>query len=231
MMAMPTPKSGSPLGPTWDGFGGNEEHPTPAPNLEHAIEIFLVFKRSEGLTKRTLEWYATSLGAFCAWLEGRSNRPKSLPAITPLDIAEWLVHQQDRGLSPLTVEGSYRALSAFFNWCEHSPNAGHVPSPIGHGHYKAVKRPKVDDPDMDFVAFEEFVGLTASIDLASWIDYRDWCMISVMFWCGVRSGELLQMEMRDLNLAETHIKIRHSKARRQRNAFLLDDVVAGIWRY
>ena len=207
--------------------------------LTHAIDTFLLFKQAEGITPRTLAWYGISLGQFSAWI---TERPRPGPAegyaghvyldtIKPVDIAEWLVHRQQRGLSSLTVEGSYRALSAFFNWCEYSPDIGFVPSPIGHGHHKAVKRPKVDEPDMDFVAFEEYIALTEAIDLATWIDYRDWSMIGVMFWCGVRRGELLQMEMRDLNLRKNEIRIRHSKARRQRVIFLLDDLMAGIRQY
>jgi len=195
--------------------------------MEHAIEIFLLYKKGEGLTRPTLDWYAAMLGKFATWLGPKTT----LNEIAPFDVVKWLVNLQDRGLSPLTVEGGYRALLAFFNWCEASPDVGRIPSPIGHGHLKTVKRPKTDDPDMDFVTFEEYISLTAAIDLATWIDYRDWCMISIMFWCGVRRGELLAMEMRDLNFAKSEIRIRHSKARKQRTIFLLDDLVSGIAQY
>jgi integrase len=195
-------------------------------DLAQAIATFLIFKRGEALTRRTVEWYAAQLGHFAAFTGTRA-----VAAIGPLDIAQWLVYQQERGLSPLTVDGGYRALLAFFNWCEYSPDAGCVPSPIGHGHHKAVKRPKVDEPDMDFVSFEEYITLTTAIDLGSWIDYRDWCMIGVMFWCGVRRGELLQMELRDVDYVTARIRIRHSKARRQRSIFLLDDLMAGLRQY
>jgi integrase len=202
-----------------------------APTLSNAVDTFLLFKQAEGITPRTLAWYSSCLGHFCAWIEGRWAWPPKLTAIRPLDIAEWLVHEQERGLSSLTVEGSYRALLAFFNWCEYAEDAGFIESPIGHGLHKAVKRPKVDEADMDYVTFEEYIALTAAIDLASWIDYRDWSLIGVMFWCGVRRGELLPMELHDINFRKHEIRIRHSKARRQRSVFLLEDLIAGIRQY
>jgi site-specific recombinase XerD len=197
------------------------------PTLDRAIDTFLLFKEAEAITPHTLAWYATSLARFSTWL----SPTLPLAAIRPHDIAEYLVHEQQRGLSSLTVEGSYRALLAFFNWCEYSPDCEFTPSPIGHGRHKAVKRPKVDEPDRDYVSFEEYTSLTTAIDLATWIDYRDWCMIGVMFWCGVRRGELLGMELRDLNFAKGEIRIRHSKARRHRSVFLVDDLTAGIQQY
>lgn len=216
------------------------QHPaTIDPSLSYAVHIFLTFKRGEGLTRRSLEWYAGALNQFCAWVAGRGDWPllatgpggPSLAAIRPLDIAEWLIHQQDRGLSGMTVEGNYRALLGFFNWCEDAPDAGRSPSPMGHGHHKTVKRPKTDEPSLDFVTFEEYALLTSSIDFSSWIDYRDWSMIGVMFWCGVRRGELLAMQLGDINFTRHEIRIRHSKGRKARIIFLLDDLFAGIHRY
>lgn len=195
-------------------------------DLAQAIDIFLIFKHGEALSSRTLDWYAIQLGQFSVFAGGCD-----LAAIGPLDIARWLVALQDAGKSSLTVEGGYRALLCFFNWCEGSPDVGKILSPIGHGHSKTVKRPKTNEPDMDFVTFEEYTALTMAIDFGSWIDYRDWCMIGIMFWCGVRRGELLQMELRDLDMLTARIRIRHSKSRRQRSVFLLEDLLAGIRQY
>lgn len=191
-----------------------------------AIDIFLMYKRSEGLSPRTVEWYAAQLAQFCQWLG-----PCRIEEIRPLDVVNFIVSRQERALSSITVEGAYRALLAFFNWCEGSTDAGRVPSPIGHGPHKIVKRPRTDEPDMDFATFEEYMALTTAIDLASWLDYRDWCMIGIMFWCGVRRGELLSMGLRDLDFDKSEIHIRHSKARKQRVIFLLDDLQAGLRQY
>lgn len=201
--------------------------------LADAIELFLTFKQAKGLSPKTLAWYADVLRRFDHWLGSRT-----LTQIDSLTVALWLAHERNRTigpkqrkLAPLTIEGRYRALSAFFNWCETSSAVGHPKSPLGHGHAKEVERPKIDDPDMDYVTFEEYTALTAAIDLATWLDYRDWCLIGLLFWCGLRSGELLAMQLDDLRLPTKEVRIRHSKARKPRPAFLLDDLAAGLWTY
>lgn len=194
--------------------------------LTEAIETFLIIRRSEGLTKQTLDWYSTVLGQFDTWLGGRD-----VAKIRPLDVAQWLVSQHKRGLAPITIEGSYRGLLSFFNWCEQSPDVGKPPSPIGHGKNKTIRRPRVDEPDMDYVTFEEFAAVSAAIDLVTWLDYRDWCMIGLMFWCGLRRGELLAMRVGDVRLASCEIRVRESKTRNQRAAYLLDDLAAGLRYY
>jgi integrase len=202
--------------------------------LVQATQLFLLFKTGENLTRRTVEWYATELANFAAagcWLLAAGRKLPPLEAIMPIDIVNYLVMLQNQGKSAVTVEGAYRALLAFFNWCEASPTTGHIPSPLGHGPSKTVKRPKVDAPKMDYCTFEEYITLTRAIDLGTWLDYRDWSMIGLMFWCGVRRGELLQMELGDVDLAQNRIRIRHSKARRQRSIFLIEDVSAGLRQY
>lgn len=195
-------------------------------HLTDALETFLIIRRSEGLTEQTLYWYAIVLGQFADWLGARE-----ITDIAPLDIAGWLVAQQKRGLAPVTIEGSYRGLLAFFNWCEASPDVGKPQSPIGHGRTKTIRRPRANEPNMDYVSFAEYVALTDAIDLATWLDYRDWCIIGLMFWCGLRRGELLKIQVVDLRLGKGEIVIRYSKSRGQRIAYLLDDLISGIQRY
>lgn len=195
-------------------------------HLTEAIETFLIVRQSEGLTANTLEWYRGTLIHFAGWLG-----PCRISEIKPVNVAGWLVSEHKRGLAPLTIEGNYRALLAFFNWCELSPDVGKPPSPMGHGRTKTIRRPKVDEPGMDYVTFDEYALVTNAIDLATWLDYRDWCLIGLMFWCGLRRGELLGMEVADLRLSKGEILIRQGKSRSQRPAYLLDDLAGGLRYY
>jgi len=200
--------------------------------LAEAIELFITFKRAKGLSAQSLAWYRHVLSHFDQWLDGRT-----LEEVNSLNIALWLVYErerktaQNRPLSSVTIEGNYRALSAFFNWCESSSTVGKFPSPLGHGRNKEVERPIADEPDMDYVTFVEYTTLVSAIDLASWLDYRDWCLVGVMFWCGLRAGELLAMEVAHLRLHKNEARILHTKTRKPRPAFLVDDLSSGIRTY
>src|SRR5262252_3565627 len=87
--------------------------------LQDAVDTFLLFKAAEALSRRTVAWYAAQLAAFAAY-----SGPVAVDALTPLDIAAWLVTLQSAGKSQVTVEGHYRALLCFFNWAEAAPDVG-----------------------------------------------------------------------------------------------------------
>lgn len=200
--------------------------------LADSINLFLTFKKAKGLSPKTIAWYSHVLNHFDIWLGARK-----LNEIIPLTVALYIAHERERKtrkgrpLAPRSIEATYRGLSAFFNWCETASSVGKHPSPLGHGRNKEIERPIVDDPDLDYVTFEEYTTLVAAIDFASWLDYRDWCLISLMFWCGLRSGELLAIEGTDLRLAKNEVRVKHTKSRKTRPAFLLEDITAGLRTY
>lgn len=200
--------------------------------LAEAIDLFITFKKAKGLSLKTLAWYSHVLNRFEGWLG-----PRQLNEVIPLTVALYITYERERKtkkgrpLAARSIEATYRGLSAFFNWCETSSVVGKHPSPLGHGRNKEIERPLVDEPDLDYVTFEEYTTLVSAIDFASWLDYRDWCLINLMFWCGMRSGELLAIEVGDLRLAKKEVRVKHTKTRKPRPAFLLDDLVAGLHTY
>lgn len=195
--------------------------------LSTTIEHFVLFKTSENLSARTLAWYHDTLRHFATWCEPT----QSIQTVTPITVALYLSHERSRGLASVTVEGRYRALLAFFNWCEGSDLIPLTNSPLGHGHRKAIKRPRVDLPNLDFVHYDEYHAVVHAIDLANWLDYRDWSLISLMFWTGIRRSELLGLTIEDINLPEASLTLRITKARRPRVAPLHADLIAGLSTY
>jgi integrase len=192
-----------------------------------AIDRFILFKTGEGLSPKTLAWYRDVLRPFSQWLDV----PRDVNAITPYDIASWLVAERTRGLADVTVEGRYRALLAFFNWCEGSDDIGLNTSPIGHGSHKRIKRPKTNVRPIDFVTLDDYRAIVAAIDLADWLDYRDYCICGLLFWCGLRRGELLRLTVNDINLTNATLEIKVSKSRRPRPALLTPDMVDALRAY
>lgn len=77
---------------------------------------FLLAKKVEGRSPRTLQWYCEALEVFERFCHSRNIDP-DLRHVAPVHIRMWLAHLQDRGLSKSTVNNRFRALRAFFNWC------------------------------------------------------------------------------------------------------------------
>jgi integrase/recombinase XerC len=191
-----------------------------------AVSLFLLFKESEGLSPQTIKWYDGLLAQFCRSMEGQT-----VEQISAVTIALWLTEERGRGLSASSIEARYRALQAFFNWCEGTEEVGRPASPIGHRDSRRVKRPKVGDRGVRYVRYAQYVQVTGAIDLANWLDYRDWCLLGLLYWCGLRRAELCGLAVDDVDFTQRLVLVQHGKGDKARIVPVTDEVVGGIATY
>ncbi len=88
--------------------------------LGDLLQKFEVYKRSEDLSERTVEWYQQALGLFQAWLADQ-KMSTCLDDLGEDEVRLFILHLKDRsGLrgpaSSHTVNNRVRALRAFFHW-------------------------------------------------------------------------------------------------------------------
>lgn len=193
-----------------------------------ALDLFLLFKSAENLSTGTVVWYRDVFKNFLEWLDDGQRQVHELTAV---DITKYLARERARKLAPSTIHGRYRALQSFLNWCEDSDEVGNPPSPIGHGRRKKVKPPKVPDTVIRHIKEYERDQLLSSIDLATWIDYRDWCIINILYWTGLRRAELCALTIDDIDFLESTIQVEHGKGDKPRTLPIIEDVLAGVKTY
>lgn len=199
--------------------------------LADTINLFILYKTGENLSTGTLDWYRIVLTHFTAWLN--DNRP--LAQLSATTITLYLAHERNRGLAPATVNGRYRAIQAWLNWCEESDEVlATTPtwtSPLGHGQRKKVKPPRVPDKTIRHIQPHEFTQLIAAIDLATWIDYRDWCIIHLLYWTGIRRAELCQLTIDDINFNQATVQIQRGKGDKTRVVPMIEEILDGLRMY
>ena len=162
---------------------------------------------------------------FCTHLP--DHRP--VGDVTAIEIALWLSQEAERGLQPGSVDARYRALQALFGWCEQQGIVSE--SPFGYGHRKRVRRPKRPMPVVDYVKYSEYQQVVAGIDLATWIDYRDYCICSVLYWCGLRRSELVGLAVADVDITARLVTVRAGKGGRGRLVPVDHDLLGGLMAY
>ena len=111
------------------------------------------------------------------------------------DISAFIEHLQDRGLKPMTVISRLRSLRAFFNY---HIDAGNVDPAILKRRLQIKlpqSLPRAIDP-------EDIRQLLAVID-----HIRNRALILTLLRTGMRIGELLNTQMREVNLKEKRIEI------------------------
>jgi integrase/recombinase XerC len=178
-------------------------------NTEHLFTRFITSKRALGVTDATVHWYRAHVRAFDLWLAPQAEQP-----LTPDLMEAYLVYLRDRHKQPgpdgtkpaplaeSSIASAYRALRAFFRWCaekgliETSPLAG-----------VKIKRPEAPEPRRALRS--EVDALIRSIPVDGWIGLRDYLIVHVIFFCGLRVGELVRLEERHFDLSDPASPVLH----------------------
>jgi site-specific recombinase XerD len=187
------------------------------PGKSQLIE-WMLCKYRRGCKPVTLATHCSYIVAFLVFL-GQTGKT-SVEQIRKTDLEAYVEHQQDRGLKPITVDGTLRSLYAFIRYLVEIEL---VPADL------LVKKIRIQVPKplpraMDPVDAQRFL---ATID-----NIRDQALILVLLRTGMRIGELLNTTIDDLNLAEQKILIMiGEKNRLGRTVCISDDACNALKKW
>lgn len=197
--------------------------PISTANLRVWLEMFLTAKQSAGRSPKTLLWYRERLGVYLRWIDEHNGLAPLEPAALEIFLAE-----QGQTRSPSTCQAHYRTLSALCNWLVKRRYILTNQSPI-----PLVDKPKLPKQRMSYVTLEEFERLYASIRGDQWGSWRDRLLLTILFYSGLRAGEVLHLRAQDIELEEGVIHVRSGKGDKARvvpYAPSVPDLLAGYLR-
>lgn len=174
-------------------------------HLRSLFARFLTAKSAGNRSPRTITWYEQEISHFLLWLESQAFEDGEFPAL----IDGYLAAERKRGVSPATVSARFRALSAWLNWCARRKLLEE--SPIAH-----VERPRVPKRQADHVSVAECSRLMASITGADWLDARDRLVLLLLFYSGLRVGELTALTVADIDAKAARVIVRQGKGMKAR---------------
>lgn len=203
-----------------------------------SVILFLDSLRVRGLSKQTLRAYAYDLLHLVRWLELSKIKFHSLNQATLL---EWVSRQRDQNAKPKSINRRLAVCHIFYRFCfnqEIKHVAGASLSPTKNkAKYDSIGLPiayrsqrtqlKVKVPRLLIEALEpDDVGRF----IESFSRYRDLAIVFLMLLAGLRSGEVLNLRMNDLNFVDHTMRIR-GKGGKERMLPLLESVSSSIRRY
>ncbi|MHB8773441.1 MAG: tyrosine-type recombinase/integrase [Syntrophales bacterium] len=184
------------------------------PGRAHVEEYF------RGMYRRNFRprTYASALTAIHDFLKGvRESGKTYLEEITKSDIEAFIEHEQDRGMMLSTVRTKLHCVNAFLGY---AMDIGIIRPEVMARRirlHKPETLPRAMDPD-------DVKQLLCVID-----NPRDRAMIIVLLRTGMRIGELLNTEMKDLHLKDRRIDIYEGeKNRLGRVVYLSDDAMSAL---
>lgn len=149
------------------------------------LQAFIKAKRIEGCSERTLKYYRDTIQHLITYLETPMRK------VTTEEIRNYMVHyQEERHCSRITIDNIRRNISSFFSWLEEEDYI--LKSPMRRIHKiktRTVVKEIISDETM-----EKMRDGCANI--------RDLAMIDLLYSTGMRVGELVNLNIRDVNLEQ-----------------------------
>ncbi len=193
-----------------------------SPRQPALLGHFLLAKKVEDRSPRTIEWYQEALEGFERFCRKEGIDPD--PAkITPFNVRTWLAYIQATGVSKSTLNNRFRALRAFLNWC------------VAEGIIDRSPMSNIRTPSVGSILIPVFspMHVKALLYLCppnTWWGARDRAIILTLLYTGIRLSELTGLMLEDVNLAQDCVKML-GKGDKERTIYLAPEAQQAILRY
>lgn len=159
--------------------------------LEELVEYFLFYLDIErGFSNNTKVSYKSDLTKFLAFLNQKEI--KDLDLITLETIQDFLQELHRSKLNPRSIARLLSSLKHFFRFLLGQNLVSH--NPLDY-----VDTPKVRRSLPDFLTIEEVDKFIDVINVSTHIGVRDRAMVEVLYGCGLRVSELINLNSRDIS--------------------------------
>ena len=164
-----------------DAFSGKIEKRKQISNQEY-LRLFLAAKTIEGCSKRTIQYYRVTIEKMLTVM----NQP--IRKISTDDMRSYLSQYQEwNGCSKVTVDNVRRNISSFFSWLEEENYI--LKSPM-----RRIHKIKTNQQVKEIITDEDIERLRDSCSCK-----RDLAMIDLLYSTGIRVGELVNLNISDVD--------------------------------
>lgn len=175
-------------------------------SIDYAFLDFLVQQQAKGNSKQTLSFYKNFYAKFSHFFEESFNdSPKNTPVdYLTSDIAQavFMSYLKKQELKQQTINSYLRAYRAFGNFCEKKGYIDGFECPIK----------EVEPPVKEVYTDKELEKLMVKPPMDDFMEWRTYCIISLILNTGARANTILNIKICDVELDEGYINFNTTKA-------------------
>ena len=160
---------------------------------------------------------------FCAFLETRGKTPVS---VDKDDIKAFLVHLNERKLKSNTIDRIFTCISSLYGFLIEEDLVEHNPILSFRKRYLRKYKNDNDSEIRKLISIEDASKLVNSV-----IDTKDRCIIVLLFKTGMRLGELIRLDVNDIDLDKGEIHLKKTAKRSNRILFIDDEAIAALSKW
>lgn len=169
------------------------------------VQEFLNYQATnKGLAEETIYGYQKDLKAFIGWAQPKGLRWST---ITPTDMEAYVQDERERGMMPATIKKRIEVVRLIFSWAQHRGMLTANPAQ----YTQAPKAAKTLRQAADAKQLEDYMQ-SPSLTRDAYLIHA---VVAIIYETGIRIGELLKIEGKDIDPDQRAIKI-HGKGANER---------------
>ena len=154
-------------------------------------------KLQRNMSGNTLDAYQRDLRKLLDYLE---REQKDIRDVTLHDLEHFSAGLHDIGIHPRSQCRILSGIRSFFRFVQLDGYRDDDPTEL-------LESPQLGDHLPEVLTTEEVDRLEASIDLSKWEGHRNRAIIEVLFSCGLRVSELVNLKLSDLYIDEEYVRV------------------------
>jgi integrase/recombinase XerD len=154
-------------------------------------------KLQRNMSGNTLDAYQRDLRKLLDYLE---REQKDIRDVTLHDLEHFSAGLHDIGIHPRSQCRILSDIRSFFRFVQLDGYRDDDPTEL-------LESPQIGDHLPEVLTTEEVDRLEASIDLSKWEGHRNRAIIEVLFSCGLRVSELVNLKLSDLYIDEEYVRV------------------------
>ena len=154
-------------------------------------------KLQRGMSGNTLDAYQRDLRKLLDYLE---REQKDVREVTLEDLEHFSAGLHDIGINARSQCRILSGIRSFFRYMQLDGYREDDPTEL-------LESPQIGEHLPEVLSPEEVDTLEASIDLSKWEGHRNRAIIEVLFSCGLRVSELVNLKLSNLYLEEEYVRI------------------------
>mgnify|MGYP001396761700 CR=1 FL=1 len=151
----------------------------------------------KGLSKNTIESYASDLNQLSKWL---SSNDKTIEECNEIDINMFLAEKIEKGNLATSITRSLSSIKTFFNWLTYKNIIKINPSEL-------IESPKIGRRLPVNLSEEDVEKILQAPNLSSSYGIRDKAMLELLYATGLRISELVNLKFNDIDFKRGIIKV------------------------
>mgnify|MGYP001054979252 FL=1 len=190
--------------------------------LQEGYKEFITHCKVKNLSEKTIIYYDAYFNKFEAFL--KEIGVTEIGEVTPAIIDRYTLHLKELDtVNDISVNTALRAVRAFVYYWQR----------LGYCKSYKIHLIKADKKIKETYTENELKLLLQKPDMktADFTEYRNWVIVNFLLATGVRVGELVGIQINDIDMEEAIVKVKRGKSRRERHLPLSKTIIKILMEY